>query len=55
MADGFEYLSDWYWRLIRYRYPEQLLAETTMEQQAKSLADWIIQAFQALADSPPPK
>jgi len=52
---GFEYVQDWYWRLVRYLYPEQLLAETTLEAQADRLGRWIVESFALLAEAPPPK
>jgi hypothetical protein len=52
--EGFERVQDWFWRLWRYHYPEQLLLADSLEGQAKSLADWIVESFQILSDRPPP-
>jgi hypothetical protein len=51
--DRFELFEAWYWRLWRVLYPEQLLAQETLEEQATYLSEWIIDAYQALAASPP--
>ena len=51
---GFERVQDWYWRLWRYRYPEELLASTSLEEQARALADWVLESFQIVEASPPP-
>jgi hypothetical protein len=51
---GFERVSDNYWRLWRYLYPEQLMARTTLEAQARLLADWVEHSFRLLAETPPP-
>jgi hypothetical protein len=51
---GFERVSDNYWRLWRYLYPEQLMAQTTLEAQARLLADWVVHSFRLLAETPPP-
>jgi hypothetical protein len=50
---GFERVQDWYWRLWRYRYPEELMAAPTLENQARVLADWVLESFSTLAGSPP--
>lgn len=52
--DGFEYVSSWYWRLNRYRYPEELLGATTLDAQVEELGAWVVAAFSALAEAPPP-
>jgi hypothetical protein len=52
-AQGFERVQDWYWRLWRYRYPEELMGAPTLEAQAKLLADWILDSFRTLAATPP--
>jgi len=53
-TDGFEYLNDWYWRLYRFRYPEELLAATTLDGQVELLGGWVVDSFERLAASPPP-
>jgi hypothetical protein len=52
--DGFEYLSAWYWRLNRYRYPEELLSATSLDAQVQALGDWVVETFGKLAAAPPP-
>lgn len=53
-AEGFERMQAWFWRLWRVRYPEELLAESTIDAQAQVLADWILESFRILEESPPP-
>ena len=53
-ADGFERVSDWYWRLWRYSYPEQLMVETTLEAQGRRLGEWVVEAFRTLESVAPP-
>ena len=38
-----------------FLYPEQLLVETTLEGQARYLADWVVGRFEALTAVPPPR
>jgi hypothetical protein len=55
VADGFHYF--WiggYYRLARLRYPDELLGATTLEAQGRELRRWVLDAFTALADDPPP-
>jgi hypothetical protein len=52
-ADGFEYVNEWSWRLFRFRYPEEVLAGTTLDAQVTLLGDWVIESFRLLADNPP--
>lgn len=52
-AGGYEYLTADYWRLFRYRYPEELLVARELDQQAEVLAGWVIEAFEALRANPP--
>ena len=42
---GFEYLQSYWWRLVRYKYPEELLAQQTLEDQAEVLGAWVAAAF----------
>lgn len=51
--EGFERVQAWYWRLWRTKYPEELLVESTIDEQAQLLADWIIETFSLLEDQPP--
>lgn len=46
---GFTEFSDTHERLARIAYPEEVLVGRTLEDQAQSLADWIIAGFEALA------
>lgn len=41
------------YRNVRLRYPDELLAHTTLEQQGITLGKWIVDAFEALAGDPP--
>ena len=51
---GFEQVTDHYERLWRFKYPEELLAEPTLDRQATALADWVLETFHLLRDNPPP-
>ena len=42
-----------YHRVRAFVYPEQLLSETTLEGQARALADWVIERFELLISMPP--
>jgi hypothetical protein len=54
LADGF-LRSAFYWhRLVRLKYPDELLAHTTLEDQGRALGEWVVAAFQALAANVPP-
>lgn len=53
-ADGFASFSvGGYDRLARLRYPDELLAMTTLEDQGLALAEWVVNAFKALSADPP--
>lgn len=52
--DRYEYFNSWFWRLFRFRYPEELLAATTLDEQVERLGSWVVESFQLLADYPPP-
>jgi hypothetical protein len=54
IGEEFEYVQPWYWKLVRFKYPEQLLVETTVEDQAAALGEWILESFRRLAAAPPP-
>jgi len=55
LADEFHYFSlGPYYRLARVRYPDELLAKTTLEEQGRELGRWACDAFAALEDDPPP-
>jgi len=53
-GEDFEYVQDWYWRLWRFHYPEQLLVATDIEGQAELLGKFIVDSFEKLADNEPP-
>ena len=50
---GFERVQDWYWRLWRFLYPEELLVEKTIDAQGERLGRWIVESFELLAANPP--
>ena len=54
-GDGFESLKSGYQRLWRFRYPEELLHRTDLDEQARALGDWIVESFRLLTYHPPPK
>lgn len=55
LADEFHYFSlGNYYRLARVRYPDELLAKTTLEEQGRELGRWAFDAFAALEHDPPP-
>jgi GDPmannose 4,6-dehydratase len=53
-AEGFQRFWVDYYRFAMLRYPDELLNETTLEQQGRALGAWIVDAFDHLADHPPP-
>jgi hypothetical protein len=53
-ADRFAYFWEGrYYRLARVLYPDELLDQTTLEDQGTKLGRWALQAFAALARDPP--
>lgn len=52
-SDGFELVNDGMWRVFRFLYPDQLLSEGTLEEQAEKLGGWAVGTFRHLAASPP--
>jgi hypothetical protein len=52
--EGFEYVQEWYWRLWRFLYPQQLLATSDIESQSRKLGEWVVESFDLLADHEPP-
>lgn len=55
LADGFHYFGlDDYYRLARLRYPDEVLAKTTLQDQGRELGRWAFDAFAALEKDPPP-
>ncbi len=52
-----EFFATWfggYHRLVRLKYPDELLAQTTLETQGQALGEWVVQAFERLAQNAPP-
>jgi hypothetical protein len=52
------FLTTWfgnYHRLVRLRYPDELLAQTALETQGQALGEWIVEAFEHLAQNAPPQ
>ena len=55
LAEGF--FTTWfggYHRLVRLKYPDELLAQTTLEAQGQALGEWVVQAFERLTQNVPP-
>jgi hypothetical protein len=52
-ADGF--VRAWLdnYKLVRLRYPDELLVATTLPEQGRLLGQWVLDAFEALALEPP--
>ena len=53
-AEGFHRLWLDNYKLVRMRYPDELLATTTLDAQGRALGEWIVGSFEALANDPPP-
>lgn len=53
-ANGFAVYKGDRHRVWAYLYPEQLLAETTIEGQARYLADWVYKTFTTVTSVAPP-
>lgn len=47
------WFSDYY-RLVRLKYPDELLAATTLEEQGEVLGRWAVETFKLLKAKPPP-
>jgi hypothetical protein len=54
-TEGFAAYEGDYQRMWGFLYPEQLLVETTLEGQARYLADWVVGRFEAVSAVPPPR
>jgi hypothetical protein len=54
LADGF--VRAWFtrYRMVRLKYPDELLAYTTLEDQGQALGQWVVEAFHVLAANAPP-
>lgn len=54
IGDGF--VSCWFnfYRLARFKYPDELLVATTVEDQGRILGEWVVAAFEKLAGHVPP-
>lgn len=56
LSDGF--FATWfggYHRLVRLRYPDELLAQITLESQGQALGEWVVEAFERSAQNAPPR
>lgn len=52
-----EFVPCWfrdYHRLVRVKYPDELLVATTVEEQGQTLGRWVVAAFERLAKHVPP-
>ena len=52
-ADGFHRAWLDNYKLVRLRYPDELLVASRLEEQGRVLGTWIVEAFEALEDDPP--
>jgi hypothetical protein len=53
---GLGYWANLAWhRLVRLKYPDELLAQTTLEARGQALGEWIVEAFERLAQNAPPQ
>lgn len=54
VAVGFSFvrIGGWY-RLVRVKYPDELLAGTSVQEQGELLGRWVVDAFEAIAADPP--
>jgi hypothetical protein len=43
-----------YYRLVRVKYPDELLLATTLEAQGLELGRWVVETFKLLKAKPPP-
>ena len=51
---GFQRLVQWCPRLWKLRYVDDLLKYTSLEEQSREMADWVLEPFRVAAASPPP-
>jgi hypothetical protein len=52
-----KFVASWFqdcYRLVRIEYPDELLVATAVEEQGRTLGEWIVKAFEALAADVPP-
>ena len=52
-----DFFTTWfggYHRLVQLKYPDELLAQTTLEAQGQALGEWVVEAFGRLAQNAPP-
>ena len=52
-SDGFHRTWLDNYKLVRMRYPDELLAASTLDAQGRALGEWIVEAFEALVEDPP--
>jgi hypothetical protein len=52
-ADGFQRAWLDNYKLVRIRYPDELLVASTLEDQGLALGKWVVDAFEALSNDPP--
>lgn len=52
---GFESVWWYQWRVWRPLYPEHLLASDLIDEQGRTLGEWVVKTFQQLQSSPPPQ
>jgi hypothetical protein len=53
-----DFLTTWfsgYHRLVRLKYPDELLVQTTLEAQGQALGEWVVEAFERMAQNAPPQ
>lgn len=49
---SFVWIGGWY-RMVRLKYPDELLGATTLEGQGELLGRWVVDAFETIAEDPP--
>jgi hypothetical protein len=52
-ADGFRRTWLDTYKLVRLRYPDELLIATTLEEQGRLLGEWVVESFRMLHGDPP--
>jgi hypothetical protein len=53
--DKFRQVVQWYPRIWRLRYVEELLVFPTLQEQGRELGRWVVAAFKAISATPPPR
>ncbi|MBB4660476.1 hypothetical protein [Conexibacter arvalis] len=49
---SFVWIGGWY-RMVRLKYPDELLSAATLEAQGELLGRWVVDAFETIAEDPP--